>query len=86
MKEEKEGMFEGIDWPLLSNPRNRFPEKTSHIHLSPLAGPVKALLSDITAFQFHGSGTSLLAPHQATSSPPMGIGGDCCIKQNILLH
>lgn len=85
MKEEKEGMFEGIDWPLLSDSRNRFPEKISHIY-DPFAGPVKALLSDVTAFQLHGSGTSLLAPHQATSCPPMGIGGDHCIKQNILLH
>jgi len=38
MKEEKEGMFEGIDWPLLSDSSNRFPEKPSHIY-DPFAGP-----------------------------------------------
>lgn len=35
-------------------------------------GPLQAQLkhySDVTAFQLHGSGTSLLVPHQATSSP-----------------
>lgn len=43
MNEEKEGMFEGIDWPLLSDSRNRLPEKPSHVYLRPFAGPVKAL-------------------------------------------